>query len=129
MRNLTIAIIVIVIILLVLFCNTSEVEGFDGFGRFDGLGYDKTFTPYHHNCRNCGNLGKGRCGSCLNCGWCINESGEGMCTPGDSRGPYFKSDCVVWRHPSQFNRFKPRFHGRKFPKHRFYPNMYRGWFY
>ena len=84
----------------------------------------ENFFPYHADCRNCGYLDKIQCGRCLNCGWCINESGKGMCVPGDARGPYFKSDCVIWRHPSQFHRYRPRFYGRYFTKPRNYDYWY-----
>ena len=77
----------------------------------------ESFIPYRRSCRNCSYLGKRKCGTCLNCGWCINSDGKGECVPGNAYGPYFRSDCIIWRHPHRFHRFRPRFYGRVFPSY------------
>tara|TARA_B110000977_G_scaffold141448_1_gene179489 strand:+ start:1046 stop:1576 length:531 start_codon:yes stop_codon:yes gene_type:complete len=73
----------IVILLLCLVCQDETIENF--------------------MCTNCGRsvwnpFGKDErsCAECNNCGWCINESGEGSCAEGGSGGPLFRRDCVSW---------------------------------
>jgi len=47
-------------------------------------------------CKECNQMSRGMCGTCQNCGYCINESGQGECIPGDDYGPYFRKDCLRW---------------------------------
>lgn len=75
--------IALVIIFLCLVCQDETVEDF--------------------MCQNCGKsawrpFGKDErsCAMCDNCGWCINESGEGSCVEGGPAGPLFRRDCVSW---------------------------------
>lgn len=50
------------------------------------------------HCRNCGDIGRGICSSCVNCVYAINESGFGQCVPGDKqKGPYFQEDAIAWQ--------------------------------
>jgi hypothetical protein len=101
---------IIIIILYILYINYDDIEKFN-----------------FYNCRNCGNLNKKKCDLCLDCGWCINNSGDGMCVPGNKNGPYFKDDCVIWKPYLRYNRYKPRFYGRKFPKYMLYRDKYALW--
>lgn len=66
------------------------------------------------SCANCGYFDELECGSCPTCGFCIAPDGSGECVPGDINGPYFRSDCMIWKHPHQFKRYLPRFYGRRF---------------
>ncbi len=104
--------IIIVIILLYQICQTSNKENWIPYPEK----VISEFKPYLTNCKECTHLKKEECGLCLNCGWCIDGSGEGKCVPGDYAGPHFQNDCQIWRHPHRFHRFKPRFAGRFFRK-------------
>ena len=73
----------IVILILCLICQDETIENF--------------------MCQSCGKsawkpFGKDErsCAMCDNCGWCINESGEGSCVEGGAGGPLFRRDCVSW---------------------------------
>ncbi len=85
--------ILIVIVVLVLLCtiNTKKEGYYSGITRY---------------CRNCGYLGRKKCNDCVNCGWCVNTSGEGMCVPGDHNGPYFRKDRALWNPGKYHNRIK-----------------------
>ena len=49
-------------------------------------------------CGNCGYNDRTSCAGCTDCGYCINKFGYGECIPGDSRGPYFRDDCMYWEY-------------------------------
>lgn len=76
--------IILVGISIYLYCN----EGFWAGQYSNNLSY----------CQNCGYLGKYKCGTCTNCGYCVSPSGIGECVPGDTSGPYFRQDCVGWNY-------------------------------
>jgi len=69
-------------------CNAVK-EGFYTLG-----GYYKRYCP------SCGDRSRHGCSKCTNCGYCITASGNGECAPGDSSGPYFRSDCMYWEYGS-----------------------------
>jgi hypothetical protein len=89
--------IVVIILIVILLCNKSKND-------------KENFST----CLNCSYLDERECGSCSNCGFCISPDGSGECVPGDVNGPYFKSDCMIWKHPQQFRYYTPRFYGRYF---------------
>ena|SRR5437868_1371759 len=43
-------------------------------------------------CPSCAYLGRERCNNCTNCGYCISN-GFGECVPGNSNGPFYRTDC------------------------------------
>ena len=47
-------------------------------------------------CPQCYGLWEGKCNSCNNCGWCIDENYNGQCMPGDKNGPYMNKFCRKW---------------------------------
>ncbi len=133
-----------IIIIIILALCTIKTENFALYARdpdshiddllytYDMLEYPFYIKPYLRNtkllqlaepadqtgsvfCKDCTNLRKEHCGLCRNCGWCINQKGEGKCVPGDKKGPHFHSDCDIWRHPYHFGKFRPAFSGRIFP--------------
>jgi len=65
----------------------AEKEGF-----YTYYGYYKRYCP------SCGWRSRYSCAKCTNCGYCITPSGYGECVPGDSSGPYFRSDCTYWEY-------------------------------
>jgi hypothetical protein len=78
--------------------------------------------PYKRYCNNCGELGRTRCGECLDCGFCYTPDGNGECVPGDENGPYFREDCVDYEYmtPAYIG-------GIYYPRWYHYP--YLGWRY
>jgi hypothetical protein len=59
------------------------------------------FIGHHPNkyCKSCGTKSRFQCNNCINCGYCFpNNRSRPECVPGDSRGPYFRKDCVGWEH-------------------------------
>lgn len=91
-------------------CGSTTTEPFDtlGFGRFrDRLRtYGRYYFPSYYDllgqfsryCTQCGWKTRTTCSDCNNCGFCIDRDGVGKCEPGDSRGPYFREDCVFWEY-------------------------------
>ena len=70
-------------------------------GGDDGVeGFYTYYGYYKRYCPSCGYKSRYSCSNCTNCGYCINASGQGFCTSGDSRGPYFTKDCVYWEYGS-----------------------------
>ena len=78
----TIVVIIIIIVLILYFLRQNKIEGYnDQTGRYCISCSDKTFN----NCLNC-----------FNCGWCVDNFGNGMCIGGDHRGPYNYENCAKW---------------------------------
>ena len=82
-----------VLILCVIFLSTptqcnSLSDNTEGFYTY--YGYYKKYCP------SCGWRSRYACSKCTNCGYCVTASGYGECVPGDSSGPYFRSDCMYW---------------------------------
>lgn len=62
-----------------------------------------TYNGYYKNyCSSCGHKTRFSCAKCVNCGYAINESGVGFCTPGDASGPYFTRDAAYWEYNSPY---------------------------
>lgn len=85
MSILIISIIIIVVLLLVVwyFKKSTKVEGFRAQqGQF---------------CMSCQGKSYNQCLNCFNCGWCVDEFGNGGCVGGDvNSGPYNKEQCAQW---------------------------------
>lgn len=65
-------------------------------GFYSYSGYYKKYCP------SCGWRSRYSCDKCTNCGYCITASGYGECVPGDSSGPYFRSDCKFWSYNDEY---------------------------
>jgi len=76
----------------------QQVEGF-----YTYPGYYKKYCP------SCGWRSRYNCSKCTNCGYCVTASGYGECVPGDSSGPYFRSDCMYWEYGDAYD-FYPYSH-------------------
>lgn len=59
-------------------------------------GFHSLYGYYKQYCPSCGWRDRYSCSKCVNCGWCQTASGTGYCTPGDSSGPSFATDCMYW---------------------------------
>lgn len=60
--------------------------------------YQTSIEPFIAGpCPNCGKRNKLQCFECNTCGWCLTPNGYGECVPGDSKGPYFRQDCLAWQ--------------------------------
>jgi hypothetical protein len=57
-----------------------------------------TGVNYKNYCSSCGWKNRSTCGNCINCGYCVTPSGKGECVAGDSRGPYFREDCMFYKY-------------------------------
>ena len=67
-----------------------------------------------NKCLNCGFADELECSNCLNCGYCIAPDGSGECIPGNVKGPFFRRDCMIWKHPDQYKYYLPRFYPHRF---------------
>ena len=76
----------------------------------------ENFIPYFGYCGGCGYKNRGNCRNCLDCGFCINYNGYGECVPGDSSGPYFRSDCASWEYGRPTPILHPRYRRRRWPR-------------
>lgn len=69
-------------------------------------GQHENFINYYGHfksyCPSCGWRSRNSCSKCTNCGYCITASGYGECVPGDSSGPYFRSDCLYYEYGSPY---------------------------
>lgn len=66
-------------------------------GGEDGVEGFYTYYGYYKNyCPSCGHLSRYGCSKCNNCGICVTPSGQSQCVSGDSRGPFFRSDCQAY---------------------------------
>lgn len=91
MNKTTMILFVILLIAIVsLSMPTKCVKNKEGFYTFGSY-------PQQY-CSSCGYLGRGECNNCVNCGYSINASGYGQCIPGDSNGPYFSLDTMIWEY-------------------------------
>ncbi len=62
-----------------------------------------TYNSYYKKyCPSCGWRSRTACSKCINCGFCVNNKGQGECVPGDSQGPYFREDCAYWEYGSPY---------------------------
>lgn len=60
----------------------SNVEGFnEQAGQFCTTCSGKTFN---------------QCSDCFNCGFCVDQFGNGSCIGGDHKGPWNKERCARW---------------------------------
>lgn len=49
-------------------------------------------------CSKCNYNNRKKCSKCINCGYCHTIYGTRECIPGDSKGPYFREDCIFWEY-------------------------------
>lgn len=80
-----IILILLIIIIICIYKNPNKEN-------FTYYGYYKQYCP------SCNWRNRISCSKCTNCGYCINESGEGECVQGDNNGPYFRKDCKYWEY-------------------------------
>lgn len=108
-------------ILYIVNMDCGKTEGFVGgfgdrmrtYGRYYFPSYYDIFGKFSRYCTQCGWKSRTTCSDCNNCGYCIDYDGNGKCEPGDSRGPYFREDCVVWEYKPFVN--NPDIIYNKFP--------------
>ena len=85
-------IVISIILVVLLYVNYNKnTEPFYGYNSY-----------YKNYCPSCGWRSRKSCSKCLNCGFCITAQGTGECVPGDSKGPYFRSDCAAWEYDSAY---------------------------
>jgi len=82
--------ILFVILLSTPWANNSKNKQTEGFYTYYGY--------YKKYCSSCGWRSRESCSNCTNCGYCITADGNGECVPGDSSGPYDKSNCMYWEY-------------------------------
>jgi hypothetical protein len=87
-------IIIIIIVLLVLLYLNSNNDIAENFWSYNSY--------YKNYCPSCNWRNRRTCSKCLNCGFCLTAEGTGECVPGDSNGPYFRSDCVGWEYGDSY---------------------------
>jgi hypothetical protein len=82
----------VIILCIILLATPGGFNGKDVEGFYNYSGYYKKYCP------SCGWRSRYSCSNCTNCGYCVTASGAGECVPGDSNGPYFRSDCMYWEY-------------------------------
>jgi hypothetical protein len=53
-------------------------------------------TPQGKLCTSCMGKNINSCLDCFNCGYCVDDWGNGRCVPGDYKGPYNKESCKYY---------------------------------
>lgn len=87
-----IIVIVIVIVLLIKLFYKRKENFNDKSGQF---------------CYECSGKSYNQCFGCFNCGWCVDEWGNGKCIGGDvNSGPYNKEKCAMWKTNDPFAEMK-----------------------
>ena len=90
----------ILVLAVILLSTPTKCLGRSGDGKKEGF---YTYNGYYKNyCSSCGHKTRFSCAKCVNCGYAINESGVGFCTPGDASGPYFTQDATYWEYGSPY---------------------------
>lgn len=85
--KLILLIVAFLFVLIFVNYNKGNLENFYTYNSF-----------YKAYCPSCGWRNQRTCSKCLNCGFCRTAEGTGECVPGDSKGPYFRNDCVSWEY-------------------------------
>jgi hypothetical protein len=82
MKYILLIIFLIVVVILVLNNNNNNKENFNNqSGQY---------------CYDCEGKTPNQCDQCFNCGFCLDEFGNGACIGGDMNGPYNRQKCVGW---------------------------------
>lgn len=55
-------------------------------------------------CNTCSDRNFNQCTDCFNCGFCVDEWGNGSCIGGDVHGPYNYEKCARWYSGDPFGR-------------------------
>ena len=85
-------IIIIIILILVALCYKYYPYQTENFNETSGK-----------LCHSCKGKTFNECMGCFNCGYCIDEWGNGMCIGGDANsGPYNAEKCKIWYQGDQF---------------------------
>jgi hypothetical protein len=92
-RNLILILAVIGIIVAFILMQNQEEHFNEKVGRF---------------CLSCHGKTINECLGCFNCGYCIDENGNGQCIGGDHRGPYNYERCAYWYSGDPFSRMMQR---------------------
>ena len=90
MQRYVLILVWMLILVVILLSTPTKCVTKEGF--FTHYGYYKNYCP------SCGWRSRYSCSKCTNCGYCVTASGKGECVPGDSSGPYFRSDCAYWEY-------------------------------
>jgi len=53
-------------------------------------------TPSGKLCGDCAGRNLNSCLDCFDCGYCIDDWGNGRCVPGDYKGPYNHENCKYY---------------------------------
>lgn len=94
--------IIIIIIIVIVILSLCILSYFHGYKNNENNTVEKFIVySYPKYCSDCSNLSKYACTNCNNCGYCITLDGNGECVQGDSDGPYFRDDCVVYTYKDQ----------------------------
>lgn len=72
-------------------------EGYEQFNNYSGI-----------NCYSCENKNPNECLMCFNCGFGVDENGNGRCLAGTKEGPANNESVSVWYHRDPFERNRER---------------------
>jgi len=73
-------------------------------------GFYPYYGAYKKYCGSCSGRSIYSAGKCTNCGICYTQPKEGgplvsQSVAGDSRGPYFKKDCIYWNYGNPYHHY------------------------
>jgi len=81
-----IIIFIVLLVILIIFNYKSKESFYSNYGH------------YKQYCPDCGWRSRNKCSMCRNCGYCITDSGQGKCVPGNGTGPFYREDCMYWEY-------------------------------
>ena len=81
--------IIIIMIIYVIYYNYTTYE------NLNYTTYENFNISDMRDCNQCSYKSKIDCMVCNNCGYCMDEYGNGRCVSGDQSGPFFES-CNLW---------------------------------
>ena len=89
-----IVLVLLIIALIIYLINSQKVK--------EGFHFRRQYGSW---CTDCSNKTLNHCLDCAECGFCIDNNGNGKCVKGDGYGPYNKNNnCKLWYHNNEFSR-------------------------
>ena|SRR3972149_7053776 len=86
--------LVILIILIIIFL----------FNRnYFGIKIENYDDTYGKLCTTCGEKNVNQCRQCFNCGFCVDQYGNGKCIGGDHKGPFNFEKCFRWYYSDPYS--------------------------
>ena len=99
----------ILLVLLLVCCICSSIFCPTVFRFFDIFERYEQFNNYSGiNCYSCENKNPNECLMCFNCGFGVDDNGNGRCLAGTKEGPANNESVSVWYHRDPYERNRER---------------------